>query len=229
MSSRFKTVTVGSETYQLPQMGSSPPWGEELSDLIEAMVNALNTTSGAADITETSAPIANTSGAKDIQGLAFDPNEVRSAEISYNISRTITKSISSIPTATGTVQVTFSDKHNLFTGDIATLSGTNSTPNIDGSYTVTKISDYIIEVTIANPITIVGSSGNCVVQLVESGTLLINYGTQGWNIDREGSERTTFVDIDFTAGGQAQYNPTVLEGSNHSGLIKFLAKALLNT
>ena len=77
--------------------------------------------------------------------------------------------------------------------------------------------------------TVGGNTGTCSVQLVESGTLLINYGTQGWNLDREGSDRKAFVDIDFTSGGQAQYNPTVLEGSSHSGLIKFIAKALLNT
>lgn len=229
MTSRFKPITIGSETYQLPQSGSSPPWGEELSDLIEAMAEAINTTSGAADITETSAPIVNTSGAKDILGLAFDPAQVRSAEISYNISRTITKAISTIPTGTGTIQVTFTDKHNLFTGDMATLAGTNSTPSINGSYTVTKISDNIIEITIAAPVTVSGNTGTCSVQLVESGTLLINYGTQGWSIDREGSDRKAFVDIDFTSGGQAQYNPTVIEGTNHSGLIKFIAKALLNT
>ena len=229
MSGRFKSITIGSETYQLPQMGSSPPWGEELSDLIEAMADGINTTSGAADITETSAPITNVAGAKDIQGLAFDPAVVRSAEISYNISRTITKTISTIPTGTGTIQVTFTDKHNLFTGDTATLAGTNSTPSINGTYTVTKISDYIIKIPIGTPVTVAGSAGTCSVQLVESGTLLINYGQQGWNICREGSVAKAFVDIDFTSGGQAQYNPTVLEGTSHSGLIKFIAKALLNT
>lgn len=228
MSGRFITIQIGSETYQLPIQGSSSPWGEELSDLIKAMAEAINTTSGAADITETSAPVTNVAGAKDIQGLAFDPAQVRSAEISYNISRTITKAISTIPTGTGTIQVTFTDKHNLFTGDTATLTGTNSTPSINGTYTVTKISDNIIEITIANPVTVSGNTGTCSVQLVESGTLIVNYGQQGWQITRF-RQGDAGVDIDFTSGGQAQYNPDVLEGTSHSGLIKFIAKALLNT
>ena len=229
MTGRFKTVSIGSEQYQLPLQGANGPWGEELSSLLEGMVDSINTTNGAADITETSATIANTSGAKDIQGLAFDPANVRSAEISYNITRTITKAISSIPTGTGTLQVTFSDKHNLFTGDTATLAGTDSTPSINGTYTVTKISDYIIEITIGTPVTVSGSTGTCSVQLVESGVLFINYSTQGWVVEREGPAKQAFVDIDFTAGGQGQYNPTILEGTSHVGLMKFVAKALLKT
>lgn len=228
MSQRFKTVTIGSETYQLPLAGSSAPWGEELSDLIEAIVSAVNLTSGAADITETSATILNTSGAKDITGLAFDPTTVRSAEISYNISRTITKTISTIPTGAGTIQIDCTDKHDLYTNDLITIAGSNSTPSINGQYTITKVNDNSFTITIANPVTIAGNTGTFEVQIVESGTMIINYGQQGWSITRF-REGDSLIDIDFTSGGQAQYTPVILEGTSHSGLIKFVAKALLNT
>jgi hypothetical protein len=228
MAGRFKTVTIGSETYQLPQAGASPPWGEELSALIEAMIASINTTNGAADITETSAVILNTSGVKDIQGLAFDPVIVRSGEISYSLVRTITKAITDIPTGTGTIQITCSDKHDLFTGDSTTIAASNSTPSINGTYVITKISDYIFQITIPTPVTVAGTSATTSVQLVESGTLLINQGQQGWSMTRI-REGDALVDIDFTSGGQAQYNPTILQGTSHVGLMKFVAKALLNT
>ena len=228
MTGRFKQVTIGSETFQLPIQGSSAPWGEELSDLIEAMVDSINTTNGAADITETSATILNTAGFKDIQGLAFDPTKVRSAEISYNISRTTIKTISSIPTGTGTIQIDCSDNHNLFTGDSIIISSSNSTPSIDGTYTVTKVDANSFTISIANPVTVSGNAGTFPVQLVESGTLIINYGQQGWEVARY-RQGEAYVDIDYTTAGQAQYNPTVLDGTGHTGLIKFIAKALLNT
>jgi len=229
MTKRFKTISIGSEQYQLPLAGTSSPWGEELSDLIEAMVDSINTTNGAADITETSATIQNTSGAKDITGLAFDPAIVRSAEISYNITRSITKSISNIPTGTTSIQIDCTHKHNLFTGDQIVIAGSNSTPSINGTYTITKVNDNSFDITIAAPVTVSGNTGTFSVQLVESGSMFINYGQQGWSITRVGPEGKAFVDIDFTTIGQAQYNPTVLEGTGHSGLIKFVAKALLTT
>lgn len=228
MAGRFKTITIGSNTYQLPKLGASPPWGEELSDLIEAMADAINTTSGAADITETSSNIVNSSGAKEILGLAFDPTKVRSAEISYNITRSINKAISSIPTGSGTIQITYSDKHNVFTGEKITITNSNSTPSINGTYDVTKISDYIIKIPILADVTVAGNTGSSIVQLVESGTLLINYSQQGWHVTRY-RQGDAFVDIDFNSSGQAIYTPDVLDGTSHSGIIKFIAKALLNT
>lgn len=229
MSGRFKTVTVGSQTFFLPLQGAGSPWGEELSDLIDAMVDALAIVQGPSDITETSSIILNTSGAKDIAGLAFSTSTVRSAEITYNLSRTITKAISAIPTGTGVIQIDCSDLHNLFTGDSITISGTNSTPAIDAVYTVTYVDANSFSINIgATVVSVAGTAGAFNVELVESGTLNINYGQQGWQVVRM-TNGDALVSIDFTASGQAQYNPTVLEGTVHSGLIKFVAKALLDS
>lgn len=231
MSGRFKEVTIGNETYQLPLPGASAPWGEEFSDLIDALVNGLQIVQGPQDIQETSATILNTSGAKNITGLAFNTSTIRSVEISYNLSREITKTISTIPTGTGVIQITTSDKHDLFTGDILTIDGSNSTPSINGTYTITRVDDNNFTIDIgAVQVTIAGTTGTFLVQLIESGTIIANYGIQGWSFtqfgDNIGSAKVVF---DIGSSGQATYNPAVLEGTGHVGLVKFIAKALLDT
>ena len=229
MAGNFKTVTIGGNTYQLPLSGSNPPWGEQLEDLLDAMVDAINLTQGSQDITETSASLSNTSGLKNVLGLGFDSNVTRSAEISYNITRSIIKTISAIPAGTGVITITCSDKHDLFTGDIITIANSNSSVVIDGVHTVTKLTDNTFSIDIgASVIATPGTSATFTTQLVESGTLLLNYGQQGWGYARF-SVGDSKVDLSVTSAGLVQYNPVVLEGSSHSGLMKFIAKALLST
>lgn len=231
MSGRFKDVTVGNESYQLPLAGASASWGEELSDLIDALVNAINIVQGPQDIQETAATILNTSGLKDITGLAFNTSTLRSAEISYNLSRKTTKAISAIPTGTGVIQIDCSDVHDLFTGDSITIASSNSTPSIDGVYTVTKVdaNSFTIDIGATN-VTVAGTSGDFDVELVESGVWQLNYGQQGFAMTLSGVDvGNAQVLLDITSSGQAQYNPTVLEGTGHVGLIKFVAKALLDS
>lgn len=228
MAGRFKDVTISSETYKIPLQGADAPWGEELSDLLNAMVEVLNLTSGPSDITETSATILNTAGIKSIVGLAFNPNTVRSAEISYNFDRLITKTISAIPTGTGVIQIDSLDNHNLFTGDQIVIINSDSTPSIDGTYTVTYVDDNSISIDIGIiEVLVAGASGTFNVQLIESGVLVVNYGLQGWNLARFHTG-DAMVDIDISATGQATYNPTILDGINHDGTMKFIAKALLS-
>ena len=231
MAGRFKPITIGNETYNLPLSGSSAPWGEELSDLIEALANGLSIVQGPQDISESSATILNTAGEKDITGLAFNSAEVRSIEISYNISRKITKAVSIIPTGTGVQTITCTDDHDLFTGDMVTIAASNSTPAIDGVYTITKTGAKTFTIDYgATTVTVAGTSATFEVELIESGTLLANYGLQGWNLAQYGVDigaSKTIIDID--SSGQGTYTPTVIEGTSHTGLIKFIAKALLDT
>jgi len=226
-----KQITIGTETYNLPESGENPPWGEELSDIIEALSESVNTIQGPNDITETSISLLNTSGAKNITGLAFNPSQVRSVEISYNISRTITKTISTIPTGTGVIQLDCTTAHNLFTGDTFTISGSNSTPSIDGVYTITKIDSdsFTIDIGSTN-ITVAGTSGTFPVELVESGIILVNYGQQGWAFSQERVDNpSALVELSVLSTGQFQYNPTVLTGASYVGVMKFMAKALITT
>lgn len=231
MAGRFKSVTVGNETHNLPLAGSSAPWGEELSDLIDALVNAVNIVQGPQDIQETAATILNTAGAKDITGLAFNTSTIRSVEISYNVSRKITKAIADIPTGTGVQTITCTDDHDLFTGQSITIASSNSTPSIDGVYTITKTGAKTFTIDYgATTVTVAGTAGSFDVELLESGIWLANYGLQGWEMTEYGNNvGAAKVVFDIGASGQATYNPTVLEGTGHVGLVKFIAKALLDS
>jgi hypothetical protein len=226
----FKDVTIGTEGYKLPLAGANPPWGEELSDIIQALIDAANVSQGPNDIQETSATLLNTAGAKNIVGLAFNPAQVRSVEVSYNISRQITKAISNIPTGTGVIQIDCSDDHNLIVGETITIASSNSTPSIDGVYTVQSVVDSnSITIDIgATTVTVAGTSGSFDIELVESGLLFANYGQQGWALSQEriGNSKT---DIEVNSSGQFTYEPVVLDGTTHIGLIKFIAKALITT
>jgi hypothetical protein len=223
----FKEVQVGTSTYELPLQGANPPWGEELTDLIEALVDAVNVAQGPNDITETSVTLINTAGIKNINGLAFNPLQVRSAEISYNISRRITKAVSNIPTGTGVITITTATPHNLNNNNVITLNNTNCVPSIDGVYNITKISNTEFSINIGIiEITDTGNLGNFDIELVESGIMLCNYGLQGWSLSME-RIGNALANIELLSSGQFTYEPTILTGSSHNGIIKFIAKALI--
>lgn len=79
-------VTISGTDYNLPAQGSNPPWGNDLSDIITALVAVANSTIGAGDILSTSFTITNnTAVAAPITGLSFDTSIVRSAIIPYSI------------------------------------------------------------------------------------------------------------------------------------------------
>lgn len=82
------SVVINGTTYSIPQQGENPPWGEDLSDVLNAIVTVLNSSVGSADILTTSFTVANNqSSAANVTGLSFDTTEVRSAIISYSIYR----------------------------------------------------------------------------------------------------------------------------------------------
>jgi hypothetical protein len=85
-ASDFVTVTLAGTTYQIPISGANPPWGVQLQDYLEALAAAFNTVVGPADISETSAPIANNqSSPANVTGLSFDPSVVRASFVDYSI------------------------------------------------------------------------------------------------------------------------------------------------
>lgn len=82
------TFTINGTTYNFPTQGDDPPWGDEVVQLITAMVNTLNTLSGTGDILTTNFTVGNNvSSSTNVTGLNFDPTVVRSALISYSIYR----------------------------------------------------------------------------------------------------------------------------------------------
>lgn len=83
-----KSITLSGSTYNLPQQNDNAPWGEDLSDLIEAIATVVESLSGTGDILTRNFTVANNqSSAANITGLTFDVAVVRSAVVTYSIYR----------------------------------------------------------------------------------------------------------------------------------------------
>lgn len=81
-------LTIGNQTFDYPESGDAPNWGEEATAWAEAVSDLLATLQGPNDIALTTATIANnTSSPTNINGLAFNNAAVRSATIDYAIYR----------------------------------------------------------------------------------------------------------------------------------------------
>jgi len=82
------SVIINGESFSIPTQGENPPWGEDLSALLLAMVNSLNSVQGISDILLTSFTIVNNqSSAANVFGCLFDTSTVRSAIIEYSVYR----------------------------------------------------------------------------------------------------------------------------------------------
>lgn len=81
-------LIVNGNTYNYPEAGEDPQWGEDASAWAVAVTDTLSTLSGTNDILNSTATIANNvSVAADINGLLFNPTNVRSALIQYSVYR----------------------------------------------------------------------------------------------------------------------------------------------
>lgn len=81
-------VSIQGTTYNLPQQGESPAWGDDLQSLILALVSVSNSVVGGADILTTNFSLPQVqASAANIVGLTFNSTLVRSAIISYSIYR----------------------------------------------------------------------------------------------------------------------------------------------
>lgn len=86
------SLTIGSETFQYPEPGTKPGWGEDATCWAVAATNRLATLSGANDINTTCVVIANNQCAAASVGtgasaLKFATSAVRSFVVSYNVIR----------------------------------------------------------------------------------------------------------------------------------------------
>lgn len=221
-----KKVTIGTTDYLLPQQGESPKWGEDLSSIIEALINSVNNEFGPNDILESSATIAN-SGTfpAPVSGYYFDPSEVRSFSSDYNISRKITKALDSTSGDGSIITINSVGEHYLLPGQAVTISG--SVIGLSGMKTVlstpTPTSFRVFGIYTGN-----NNTETFQVELLESGTLYGNYGIQGWKISRI-STGDARVDLDINGLGNITYNPEILIGSGYVGIIRFLGKAIRNS
>lgn len=85
------TISINGSDYSLPSQGDSAPWGEDLTNIIQALADVANNVQGDGDILTTSFNVANNqSSASNVNGLSFNTSLVRSAIIQYSIYRTST-------------------------------------------------------------------------------------------------------------------------------------------
>lgn len=81
-------ININGTNFSLPDQGQNAPWGDDLSDIIQAIVTTLNGVSGTADIPTSSFNLSNNiSSAANITGLLFNTSQVRSAIVEYSVSR----------------------------------------------------------------------------------------------------------------------------------------------
>lgn len=81
-----KQVTIQGTDFTLNQQTDSPPWGDQQSELIEALVDVANASVSNTDILPTSFTLSNNVVVPtNITGASFDTSQVRSAIFSYSL------------------------------------------------------------------------------------------------------------------------------------------------
>lgn len=86
-----RSITISGTTYSLPDQGDPGPWGDDLSDLVEALATVVDSLSGTGDILNTTFTVANNqSSVANVTGLTFDTGTVRSAIVTYSVYRSTT-------------------------------------------------------------------------------------------------------------------------------------------
>ena len=83
-----KIVQIGSTSYEIPDQGEKAGWGEDTTEYLVAIANALEDVQGPNDILTTSATLANNqSSTANIDGLLFNTGEVQHVEVEFLIIR----------------------------------------------------------------------------------------------------------------------------------------------
>ena len=176
------------------------------------------------DIPLTTISLNNTGLLTSLSGISFDHTLVSSTEVSYKIIRSITKESNHIIGGVSSVTIEFPYNHDLFTGDKVVISGSNTSPSIDGTHTITKVNNTSFSITVSTS-TSSGSLANCLVSLKEYGSLTLDYADD-WYVTRT-SRGKAKVDLDFTSAGQCEYIATAMSGINYSGTIVLSSKMIL--
>jgi hypothetical protein len=96
-------LQIGNVTYNYPEDGENPGWGEEATAWAEAVTDLLGTLRSGNDIALTTVSLANNqSTAANVTGLAFNLNEIIQFKIEYTVKR-IYDSGSSVVVETGEI------------------------------------------------------------------------------------------------------------------------------
>lgn len=103
-----KPLVVNNKTFNYPTPGESPGWGEDATDWAEEVTGVLTNVYGTGDIRTSSASISNDTTNGTVLGLAFDTSTVRSAHITYAITRSGTvAAVASSEVETGTLDIVY--------------------------------------------------------------------------------------------------------------------------
>lgn len=81
------TLTINGNSYQYPEAGSEPSWGQEAADWAQAVTDQLNSISGEGSINETLSTIELSVTDTAIAGLAFNAAILEGADVSYRMTR----------------------------------------------------------------------------------------------------------------------------------------------
>ncbi len=91
------TVIIGNKSFEIPDPGETEGWGEDTTDYLIAIADALTTVQGPNDILQTTAPIANNvTTPTPISGFAFSTANVLSISSEYFITRTFDNGTSTV-------------------------------------------------------------------------------------------------------------------------------------
>lgn len=81
-------LTVGSNNFDFPTEGENPPWGSDVTDWASEVSRVLGTLASTTDILNSQFQLnAGVSSPTALNGLYFNPNQVRSVTIEYTIYR----------------------------------------------------------------------------------------------------------------------------------------------
>lgn len=228
-------IQIQSQIIQFPASGDSPNYAPAIIQFAQAVAAALELVVGPFDVApQTFVMTSNANTNVSLPNLTFPPSDVQGAIIQYSVLRQTmgaSVSISNISVGNPTTITTLSP-HGLLTGDSTTISGSNSTPSVNGTYivTVTGTNTFTIPV----DVTIAGNTGLLSGSLIlsQTGQLIINYNSsfptnQKWAISNDfvGNAQTTFTITDV---GQLQFSTVLMSGPNYTGSVVYQAKAILN-
>lgn len=83
------SVTIGNETFEYPNAGDSPGWGEDASGAFIALADQVNLINNVNDILETAFIIGNNVASfTNITPMIFNTSTVRAVEVDFSIYRT---------------------------------------------------------------------------------------------------------------------------------------------
>jgi hypothetical protein len=223
------TLTIAGIAYQYPTVGEEG-WGEEATNWAQGVTNLLNVVTAAGDISPTTVTINNNvTTFTSITNLTFDTAVIKGAFIEYNVLRSTSSDNSS---ETGMMVLSFnsadsaasgsitnisvasqavitSTSHGLSDGDCIVVTGSNSTPAIDGLQEITYIdaNSFSIPVTTSGS----GSAGSWTKTRWE----FTNFSTE-----------TGGINFLITDSGQVQYTTNNMSGTGHTGQIRFRARVI---